>query len=99
MREEKKNVTITFMEWKELSELNHLAVTEKNKHLSSFCFNFVQLFVDLFVPKAAERKDEVRVNQIEIMFQRIVLAFTVSSVFYSRCQIDQTSAVWLKYTF
>lgn len=26
---EKKNATITFMEWKELSDLNHLTVTEK----------------------------------------------------------------------
>lgn len=87
------------MEWKELSELNSLAVTEKNKHLSGFCFSFVQHSEDLFVPKAIERKDEVRANQIEIIFQHTVPVFTVSLVFYSRCQIDQTSAVWLKYTF
>lgn len=38
-------------------------------------------------------------NQTKIIFQHIVLVFTASLVFYSQCQIDQTSAGWLKYIF
>lgn len=85
------------MEWKELSELNHFSVTWKINIWMPFVFIFVQHFVDFFIPKAIERRNEVRVNQREIIFQCIVSVFSVSSVFYSQCQIDQTSAVWLKH--
>lgn len=95
----KKECNHNFYGMKRAFRIKSFGSDWKNKHLSRFCFNFVQRFVDLFVPKAIERKDEVRVNLIEIIFQCIVLFFAVSSVFYSRCQIDQTSAAWLKYTF
>ena len=84
------------MEWKELSELNHFAVTRKINIWMSFVFIFVHHFADFCIPKAIERKSEVIAKQREILFQGIVFVSTVRLVFHSACQIDQTSAVWLK---
>lgn len=83
---------------KELWEWNHLAVTEKNKHLTVFCFNFCSTLC-WFLYTESKRNDEVMVKQTEIIFWCIVLVFTASLVFCSQRQIDQTSAVWLKYFF